>query len=471
MRRSRPSGWTSISGVVLVAFGIATAAPALATSGYRDAFAARYPSSGTQAKAGCNTCHGGSSGNLNAYGRDLRQSNAGSRDLRLAAIEGVDSDKEGHSNLIEINAGAQPGWCAVAGCDNNGRTPPAALAPLDPSTRTPPIANAGGPYSGTVNVAITFDGSASSDPDGSVVGYQWNFGDGDGAAGAIPVHAYAATGTYTVTLTVTDSDGLTHSAVTTAQVADGSGLQSPVARVGGPYRGTIATPLSFDGSASSDADGTIVSFDWAFGDGTAGSGARPMSVYGSAGVYTVVLTVTDDSGRTGNATTTAEIVPVVVNQAPTANAGGPYPGRRNVPVAFDGRRSSDPDGRVVAYSWDFGDGSQAVWDHPNATHSYASAGNYTVTLRVVDDDDSYSAAATTSVSIRKNDSGGGGRVDAALLLGLLLVGLARRRRALRVRRPSAPCTVEPAHRRCSADAVKHDGHEHDETRDRPQALT
>jgi PKD repeat protein len=322
MRRSGRSGWKSIGGVVLVAFGIATAPPALATSGFRDAFAARYPNSQTQAKAGCNNCHGGSSGNFNAYGRDLRQSNAGSREQRLAAIEGVDSDKEGHSNLIEINAGAQPGWCAVAGCDNNGRMPPAALAPLDPLTRAPPVANTGGPYSGAVNVAITFNGSASSDPDGSVVGYQWNFGDGGSAAGATPVHAYVATGTYTVSLTVTDSDGLTHSSVTTALVADGSGLQSPVARAGGPYRGTVAAPLSFDGSASSDADGTIVSFDWTFGDGTAGSGARLMHAYSSTGVYTVVLTVTDDSGRTGNATATAEIAPAVVNRAPTGDGGG-----------------------------------------------------------------------------------------------------------------------------------------------------
>ena len=262
-----------------------------------------------------------------------------------------------------------------------------------------------------------------------MVGYQWNFGDGAFAAGAMPVYAYPATGTYTVTLTVTDSDGLTHSAVTTAQVTDGSGLLSPVARIGGPYGGTVATPVSFDGSASSDADGTIVRFDWTFGDGTADSGAQLMHVYHSVGVYTVVLTVTDDSGRTGNATTTAEIAPVVVNQAPTANAGGPYAGRPDVPVAFDGRLSADPDGSVVSYAWDFGDGSQAVWDQPNATHSYAAAGNYTVTLRVLDDDDTYSAAATASVSIRKSDSGGGGRVDVVLLLGLSLVGLSRRRRA------------------------------------------
>jgi len=427
MRSAGRSGWTSIAGVALIVFGIATAAPALATSGFDEAFAARYPNSQTQAKARCNTCHGGSTGNFNAYGRDLRQSNAGSRAERLAAVEGVDSDKEGHSNLVEIDAGAQPGWCAVAGCDNNGRTPPVSLAPLDPSPRNPPIANTGGPYSGAVNVTISFNGSASSDPDGSVVSYQWDFGDGSGAAGAMPIHAYAATGTYTVTLTVTDSDSLTHSAVTTAQVADGSGLQSPVARVGGPYGGTVAAPLSFDGTASSDADGTIVSFDWTFGDGSAGSGARLMHVYSSAGVYTVVLTVTDDSGRKGSATTTVEVVPVAVNQAPTANAGGPYAGRRNVSVAFDGGRSSDSDGSVVSYAWDFGDGTQGAGINP--THSYASAGSYSVTLRVTDNAGITSAAATASVSISNSDSGGGGRVGGALLLGLSLVGLSRRYRS------------------------------------------
>lgn len=429
MRGSSRPGWTSLAASVLVAFGLAIAAPAQATSGYREAFAARYPNSLSQLRAGCNTCHGGSSGSLNSYGRDLRQSNAGSREQRLAAVEGVDSDKEGSSNLIEIDAGTQPGWCAVAGCDNNGRTPPAGLAPLDPPTRMPPVANAGGPYSGSVNVAILFDGSKSSDPDGSVVGYQWNFGDGSDASGAMPVHVYAATGTYAVTLTVTDSDGLTHSAATTAQVADGSGLQPPIAKVGGPYRGTISTPLSFDGSASSDADGTIVSFDWTFGDGGAGSGARPTHVYGRAGLYTVALTVTDDSGRTGHSTTTAEIVPVALNQAPTANAGGPYAGRPDVPMAFDGSRSSDADGRVVAYFWDFGDGTQAVSDLPNATHSYARAGAYTVTLGVVDDDDQYSGVASAAVSIRNSDRGGGGRLDLVLLVGLALLGLARRRQA------------------------------------------
>ena len=121
------------------------------------------------------------------------------------------------------------------------------------------------------------------------------------------MHAYAATGSYTVRLTVTDNDGLTNSASTTAQVSDGTGLQPPVANPGGPYQGTTASPVAFDGSASSDPDGRIVSYDWTFGDGGSASGAKPTHAYSTAGTYTVTLTVTDDTGRKATATTSASI--------------------------------------------------------------------------------------------------------------------------------------------------------------------
>lgn len=58
-------------------------------------------------------------------------------------------------------------------------------------------------------LVCTFDGTGSSDPDGSVVAYAWSFGDGATANGATATHAYGAAGTYTVTLVVTDDDGAT----------------------------------------------------------------------------------------------------------------------------------------------------------------------------------------------------------------------------------------------------------------------
>ena len=71
------------------------------------------------------------------------------------------------------------------------------------------------------------------------------------------------------------------------------------------------------------------------------------------------------------------------NRAPAANAGGPYTGTLGEQMAFDGRRSSDPDGQPLSYAWDFGDGIQGTGVAPE--HAYAAAGSYNVCLRVSDD--------------------------------------------------------------------------------------
>ena len=67
------------------------------------------------------------------------------------------------------------------------------------------------------------------------------------------------------------------------------------------------------------------------------------------------------------------------NRAPVAAPGGPYTAFRNVGVAFDGSLSSDADGDVLRYAWDFGDGATGAGAAP--THAYAALGDYTVTLR------------------------------------------------------------------------------------------
>ncbi|OGO66091.1 MAG: hypothetical protein A2029_11625 [Chloroflexi bacterium RBG_19FT_COMBO_47_9] len=72
-----------------------------------------------------------------------------------------------------------------------------------------PIAEAGLDQTALVGIPISFDGSVSSDPDGTIVAYTWNFGDGTTGTGITTSHAYAASGLKTATLTVTDNDGLT----------------------------------------------------------------------------------------------------------------------------------------------------------------------------------------------------------------------------------------------------------------------
>src|SRR5467141_1728955 len=79
-----------------------------------------------------------------------------------------------------------------------------------------PTSNPGGLYSGYVSQTISFNGSASSDPNGYPLSYSWNFGDGTIGTGATPSHTYSSAGTFTVTLTVDDGRTVTESATTTA---------------------------------------------------------------------------------------------------------------------------------------------------------------------------------------------------------------------------------------------------------------
>jgi RHS repeat-associated protein len=173
----------------------------------------------------------------------------------------------------------------------------------------PPVAEAGGPYSGTAGQPVPFNGTMSTDPDGTITAFQWDFGDGTGGTGATPSHVYAAAGTYTVRLTVTDNRGATAS--DTAQV-NVVANQPPVASAGGPYTGTAGQAIQFNSAGSTDVDGTLTSYQWDFGDGTGGTGTTPSHVYAAAGTYTVRLTVIDNLGAQTTATTTATINPAVL---------------------------------------------------------------------------------------------------------------------------------------------------------------
>ncbi|MCQ1535410.1 S8 family serine peptidase [Methanosarcina sp. KYL-1] len=97
-----------------------------------------------------------------------------------------------------------------------------AKAALDyvPIPNTPPVAEAGGPYTGSEGTAVSFDGSASYDTDGSIVTYEWDFGDGSTGSGVTPEHIYSIAGTYNVTLTVTDNQNAVDTDAATVEVTE-----------------------------------------------------------------------------------------------------------------------------------------------------------------------------------------------------------------------------------------------------------
>ncbi|HIE31859.1 MAG TPA: PKD domain-containing protein [Methanosarcinales archaeon] len=162
-------------------------------------------------------------------------------------------------------------------------------APTSPANQ-PPVSDPGGPYAGTEGVLLNFDGSGSDDPDGTIVSYEWDFGDGETGAGANPAHIYAQDGTYTVTLTVTDDDGETEMNTTTATIAD----TEPVADFSGtPTSGT--EPLTVDFTDASTSYDGITAWEWDFGDGNTSTDQNPSNTY-SEGTYTVTLTVTEADG-------------------------------------------------------------------------------------------------------------------------------------------------------------------------------
>ena len=175
---------------------------------------------------------------------------------------------------------------------------------------TVPVANPGGPYVGFAGESVVVDGSASHDADGDELAYLWSFGDGTSTAtGETVFHTYGNPGTYSVCLTVNDGKACSAPACTQASVLDES-LPNfpPIANAGSDQTVDSDNASSLDGSGSFDMDGTIVSYEWDFGDGTSGEGAIVSHAYQEFGTYTATLTVTDDKGAEG--TDTAQIVVV-----------------------------------------------------------------------------------------------------------------------------------------------------------------
>ncbi|GAA1946308.1 hypothetical protein GCM10009798_01620 [Nocardioides panacihumi] len=140
-------------------------------------------------------------------------------------------------------------------------------------------------------------------------GYSWRFGDGGTARGATASHRYAEDGHVTIELTVTDAG---RSKTVTRSLSVAAPNRAPVAflsaRVHGPY-------VTVDASGSSDPDGSVAAYEWAFGDGSTGLGARTGHRYAAPGRYLVQLTVVDDRGARASRTLTV-----------TAASRGGHPG-------------------------------------------------------------------------------------------------------------------------------------------------
>ncbi len=248
---------------------------------------------------------------------------AGVRSLRLQVVA-VDSTNDDHADWANPRI-----TCDVAQSPNQ---PPQARF-IATQSRTVPW------------TPVTFDAGSSTDPDGTIVSYAWDFGDGFNGNGVVVGHAFVHSGRFSVVLTVVDNNQTSNAASSEITVDF-----PPIAVLSASLTAAPSgLPIEFDAFASTDSDGTIVSYAWEFGDGQTAAGISVTHAYADNGTFTVRLTVTDNLDGIDSTTVSIDIG----NRAPTIASASPpatfvlLPDERQTLVVV----ASDPDGDPLTYSW------------------------------------------------------------------------------------------------------------------------
>jgi PKD repeat protein len=290
--------------------------------------------------------------------------------------------------------------------------------------------------SGPTGTPITFDGTGSYDPDGTIITWSWIFGDTTTGSGSVVAHTFTTAGTYTVTLTVTDNGGYSSSTSSQITITDRPPVVSATPAPTTPSPGQSVT-LSI---TASDPDGTISTTKVDWGDGTVdnlGAVSSDTHTYALPGsttssTFTVTVTVTDNSGSSTstNSQVTVTDQPPAVSFTPsttTANAG------QAVTLAIN---ASDPDGTISTTSINWGDGKIDNFNYAPtiASHTYNSTGSagsktYTITVRATDSR-GQTSTTSSSVTVQSSPPSSNGNVSLPLyyfgiiaaLVGAILVG-------------------------------------------------
>jgi hypothetical protein len=234
----------------------------------------------------------------------------------VAAGYGTDGSLlwEAFSRLATVWATSLPGGdvCATGGYDAmitcwqvpgvvTSNEPPTAIVSATPSTGAAPL-------------AVAFGSAGSSDPDGSIAAYSWNFGDGGSSTASNPSHTYANAGAWTATLTVTDNKGATGSASVTITVtpAIARTLRSTDITLSGKRNGrrvSVSGQVTVRDDTNTSVSGVNVSVSWRKPDGTSvaqsaltnTSGVASFNTSGGRGTYTLTVTNLARSGYTFDA--------------------------------------------------------------------------------------------------------------------------------------------------------------------------
>jgi PKD repeat protein len=285
---------------------------------------------------------------------------------------------------------------------------------------------------GNYTTEFKFNASGSSDRDGKIASYTWDFGDGSKVLyqGMTINYTFDRPRNYTVVLTTLDDDNNRANASMNITIIN----LVPVANFTvKPTTGNVFTNFKFN-STSKDMDGTIVAYNWSFGDGTYSNISAPWHKYLDDITYHVTLRVQDNLGM-WSANLTKDIV--ILNSGPrpeVAESPGPYPGPKyvNDQWNFTANYTTDPDDNIseLTFEWNFGDGSPNVTGR-YVSHVYTKDGYFNATMKATDDN-GYSATRGFNVKVlprpvipkpkpKPHDNGNAAAGIAAVLIIILAV--------------------------------------------------
>jgi len=177
--------------------------------------------------------------------------------------------------------------------------------------------------------------------------------------------------------------------------------QPPIAKITGPNNAYANETMVFYATSSYDPDGNIVGYRWDFeNDGIFDTDWMEDKLitysYSCPGNHTLILQVKDDEDAIGMASHTINIMQLIFPlELPIPQINGPYYGYTNENITFNSTGTYDPDGAIVNYTWDFGDGNISYAENP--IHSYANSGNYTIILKVTDNDNLSNLTTTKAI--------------------------------------------------------------------------
>lgn len=294
---------------------------------------------------------------------------------------------------------------------------------LPPLNQTP-VTNAGGDQTVTQGDLVILNGGASSDPDGSISSYRWEQISGVAVvlAGANTVSASftapATTDILTFRLWATDNQGLSSYDIINIIIKPLVSAVAPIANAGPNQTVAPGSNVTLDASASSDADGSIVSYSWMQTSGgavtinNANIASPNFTAPAGADTLTFRLTVTDNQGI--SAIDTVDIIIFNNNAAPIANAGLDRVVNEGDVVTLNGSASSDSDGSIAGYLWRQTSGTSVALDSASIAAPTFTAPNVSEALTFqlsVTDDVGATAIDTVVIVVNGPPSMGGSSVN------------------------------------------------------------